>query len=169
MMRSYVATACAVAVLCGVTGVTAAQVQAQDEIALTRQMIDTGRQAIVAENLGLTDEQGKVFWPLYREYANERARLGDKMTALLERYAGAYKNMDDATAVSIIDEFLALQKEEVAFKSKWFDKIKKVLPGALAARFFQIDNKLDAYIKAVAADEVPLITGGKPATIVPKE
>ena len=45
-----------------------AQGDIQGEIELTRAVIETERQALVDGTLGLTAEEGEVFWPLYREY-----------------------------------------------------------------------------------------------------
>ncbi len=145
----------------------AAWAQSGTEVALTRTRIDADRRAIVAENLGLTDAQAEVFWPLYVQYTAKRADLGDRAARLLVTYAAGYKNMDDLAATRLLDELLAIQQEEVKVKQTWAGKMRKVLPGALVARFFQIDNKLDAYLKAIAADEIPLIVAGQPATIAP--
>ena len=141
--------------------------QMEGEIALTRKMVETERQAIVNENLALSDEHAKIFWPLYREYTNKRAQLGDRAASLLLKYANTYKTMDDASATALLNELLEIQKQEVELKKEWSGKMGKVLPGLVVARYFQIENKLDAYVRAIAADEVPLMTGGKPVTIAP--
>lgn len=141
--------------------------QTENEVALTRTRIEADRQAIVAENLGLSDAQAQIFWPLYREYTAKRAEIGDRTARLLVTYAAGMKTMDDAKATTMLDELFAIQQDEVALKKTWAAKLRKVLPGALVARFFQIDNKLDAYMKAIAADEIPLVVAGQPATIAP--
>jgi hypothetical protein len=155
----------AVALLAAAAGSVSAQTET--EVALTRTQVEADRQAIVAENLGLTDAQAQVFWPLYREYTAKRAELGDRSARLLVAYVAGYKTMDDVTATKMLDEVFAIQQDEIALKKSWAGKMRKTLPGALVARFFQIDNKLDAYMKAIAADEIPLIVAGKPATITP--
>ncbi|HEX6851379.1 MAG TPA: hypothetical protein VF139_08205 [Candidatus Polarisedimenticolaceae bacterium] len=154
------------AVMLGAVG--NAPAQTESEIALTRKMIETERQAIVAENLGLTEAQGNAFWPLYRDYMNERSQLADRSTSLLRKFAASYDIVDDASASSFLDDFLNIQRDEVALKRSWAGKMRKALPAGLVARFFQIENKLDAYTRALLADEVPLIKGGKPVHLAPK-
>jgi hypothetical protein len=146
----------------------AAQAQSEGAIALTRKMIETDRQAIVAENLRLTPEQEQVFWPLYRQYMAERALLGDRATTLLRKHAATFDILDDESATSFLYEYLNLERDQVALKRTWVGKMRKALPATLVARFLQIENKLDAYTRALLADEVPLVTGGKPVTIAPK-
>ncbi len=55
-------------------GAPAVRAQVQHEIALTRADIQTERQALVAENLPLTEDQAKAFWPMYRTYREEVAK-----------------------------------------------------------------------------------------------
>jgi hypothetical protein len=136
---------------------TVALAQVHNEISLTRSQIQTDRQAIVAGNLPMGEEQAKAFWPLYREYRAELAKLGDRFVALVENYAKNYDTLTDVQAQAMVDEFFAIQKEETKIKSAWAPKLGKVLPPKSLARFVQIENKLDAIIRLELADEIPLV------------
>jgi hypothetical protein len=48
-----------------------AHAQVQTDLAIDRAQLQSDYQSIVALNLNITDEQGKTFWPLYREYRGE--------------------------------------------------------------------------------------------------
>jgi len=136
---------------------TAAFAQVHHEVALTRAEIAAERQAIVAANLPMPEEQSKAFWPVYREYRGALAKVGDRFVSLVENYAKSYEKMTDAQAQPIIDEMFAIQKEELKIKMDWLPKLGKVLPPATLARFLQIENKLDAIIRFELADEIPLV------------
>jgi len=139
------------------TFTTTVLAQVHHEIALTRAEIQTERQAIVADNLPLTEEQSKVFWPLYREYRAELAKLGDRFISLVEGYAKNYDTLTDPQAQAMITDFFAIQKDEVSIKTRWVPKLGKVLPPKALARFFQIENKLDIIVRYQIADEIPLV------------
>ena len=136
---------------------TAAFAQVQHEIAITRTEIQAERQAIVADNLPLSEEQAKAFWPLYREYRGALAKSGDRTVGMIESYAKNYDTLSDEQATSMVDEFFAIQKEELKIKTDWLPKFRKVLPGKAMARFVQIENKLDTIIRFGLADEIPLV------------
>jgi hypothetical protein len=136
---------------------TVALAQVHNEISLTRSQIQTDRQAIVAGNLPMAEEQAKAFWPLYRDYRAELAKLGDRFVALVENYAKNFDTLTDPQAQAMVDEMFAIQKEEIKIKSGWAPKLGKVLPPKSLARFFQLENKLDAIIRFEIADEVPLV------------
>ncbi len=140
--------------------VTAASAQIQHEIELTRSEIQADRQKIVAANLPLSEAQATAFWPAYREYRNELAKLGDRFVALIESYAKTYETMTDAQAKAMLEEMFAIQGEELKIKKSWQPKFEKILPAKAVARFYQIENKLDAIIRVELAAEVPLVEHG---------
>ncbi len=129
----------------------------EDAIAAVRGQIQADRQVVVAANLGLTEQEGKTFWPLYREYRTEMAKLGDRMSALIVDYAKNYDKMTDEQAKKMLAESLAVQKEEAALKQAWVPKFEKVLPGKKVARFYQIENKLDLLVRLALAKDIPLV------------
>jgi len=128
-----------------------------DEVELTRAVIQTERQAIVAANLGLTDEEGKQFWPLYRDYRNDLAKAGDRKVKLIMTFAENYENLSDDTAGWMIEESLEIQKQETETKSSWVPRFREVLSAKKLARFLQIENKLDAIVNYDLADSIPLV------------
>src|SRR5262245_38207686 len=86
MRRERIAVVILAGLLIAGSGTTAFA-QAQKGIALSRAEIQTERQAIVAENLPLSEEQAKAFWPVYRDYRAAAAKLGDRLVSLVESYA----------------------------------------------------------------------------------
>lgn len=148
-------TITAIIVVVGVAVTAGAQVK--DEIELTRSVIQTERQAIVGASLELTDEQADLFWPIYREYRNEMATIGDRTVAQITSFADNYDNMTDAMASEMIDEFFAIEQAELKVRKKYAKQLRKVLPAVTVARFIQIENKLDALIDAELADQIPLM------------
>jgi len=130
---------------------------ADDEIQLTRSVIQTERLAVVAANLGLSDSEGAIFWPLYKEYRAAVDQAVDTRVALMERFFASYETLTDAEATGLLNDFLAYEKNLLKVRTTYAKKMQKVLPGRTVARFFQIENKMDAIIEYEMAGEVPLI------------
>ena len=128
-----------------------------DEIELTRAVIQAQRQAIVADNLGLTDEEGQRFWPLYRQYRNDLAKNGDRKVAVITTFADNYHNLSEGTADWMVNEFLAIAKVDAEVKSRWVPRFREVLPAKKVALFVQLENKLDAIINYDLAESIPLV------------
>ena len=149
-----IAVACAFLVVVAVAAPLAAQ---SGEIALTRQVIQTERQALVTAAMELTEQEGAAFWPLYREYREAMAKVGDRGQALITSYAAKYATLTDADAQVMLDEMVAIDSEALKVRKDYVKKFGKVLPAKRVARFFQLENKMDAVIKADLAETIPLV------------
>ena len=54
--------------------------------------------AILTEVMEFTESEDAAFWPIYREYDLELARLNDERVSLIKEYADNYGSVTDATA-----------------------------------------------------------------------
>jgi hypothetical protein len=133
------------------------QAQAVAEIQLTRTLIDTQRQLLVSGGLELSPKEMEGFWPLYREYRVEMAKLGDRLVGVITTYAENYDSLKDDVAGRLLDDYLGIEKDRARVKAKYLPKFKKVLPVIKVVRFYQIENKLDIAILAELAEEIPLV------------
>ncbi len=129
-----------------------------DEIALSRQQLQSDRQEIVAANLQLSDAEGKIFWPLYRAYRQEVQKLGDRYVKLLEDYAANYKTLTNEKASAMLDESLSIQGEQNKIMVKHAKKMRETVSAKTVARFFQIENQLNSMLEVELADEIPLVS-----------
>jgi len=130
--------------------------EAREELQLNRAVIQAERQAIVTQAMDLTPEEMEGFWPLYREYRLEAAKIGDRIVALLQRYANNYDQLTDATADKLLTDFVKIEQARARLKATFLPKFKQVLPAKKVARFYQVENKLDILILAEMAERIPL-------------
>ena len=128
-----------------------------DEIAFTRAQIQADRQGIVAASLGLTDQQSTKFWPIYKEYRQALDKPADRVWTLFTTYGQKWDSMSSTDANAALNEWLEAEHDTIAIKQKYAKKFAKELDPVTAARFFQIDNKLDTIIRLEAASQIPVM------------
>jgi hypothetical protein len=145
----------AAVVLAGYASETFAQ-QERDEIELMLAQIRTNRQAIVTENLALTAEESEAFWPLYRQFQNDRALMVDRTMKMLTEFRDNFDVLSEEQAKALIDEYFKIQKEELRLNEKYLREFRKILSQKKALRYFQIENKLDAIIDYDLSQVIPL-------------
>jgi len=126
------------------------------DIALTRASIQLRRQAIVTSVMDLTPTESQAFWPMYRDYRIEMAKVGDRVSKLLVDYSAQYDTLTDDQAKKIMKDWLSIEKAKMDVKGKYISRFQKILPARKVMRFFQADNKLDAVLNAQLASIVPL-------------
>ena len=145
----------AAVVLAGYASETFAQ-QERDEIELMLAQIRTNRQAIVTENLELTAAESEVFWPLYRQFQNDRALMVDRTMKMLTEFRDNFDVLSEEQAKALVDEYFKIQKEELRLNEKYLREFRKILSQKKALRYFQIENKLDAIIDYDLSQVIPL-------------
>ena len=136
--------------------VLCAQTQA-DEEELVKSLLQTGKKAIIADNMGFTEDESKALWPVYDEFQQLKQKLNERTIKIIKDYMDSYETITNEKAEALLKEYLAIEKERTDLKSSFLPKFTKVLPAKKVARYYQIENKLDAIVKYEFAKEVPLV------------
>jgi DNA-directed RNA polymerase len=126
-------------------------------IAELRQEAGQDRRDIVRANMLLTETESARFWPLYDEYRAERQKIGDRRVRLITDFLAEENSMSEDDARTLANEDFAIGKDTSELKAKWYKKMTKVLSERTIARFFHIDEKLDAAADIALAANIPLI------------
>jgi hypothetical protein len=126
-------------------------------IQMLRQEVGKDRRAIVKANMLLTESEAARFWPIYDEFRAEMVKQGDRRVKLITDYAANRDSMSEDEANRILKDRLDIEKEKVDIREKYVKKFEKELSARTTARFFQIDQKLDAAVDAALAARIPLI------------
>jgi Spy/CpxP family protein refolding chaperone len=122
-----------------------------------RSRIQSDKKGIVQRNLPLTDAEAKKFWPLYDAYQKDLAAPQSRLNRAILDYVSAGSNLTDANAKRLTDDVLKAQETEAKLFSSHIAKVQKVLPGAKAARYLQLENKMRAVIHYEMALAIPLV------------
>lgn len=119
--------------------------------------IRSNRKALVATNLQLTDAEATKFWPVYEQYQKAREANGNRLVAVIEDYTANFTTLSNEKAMKLMDDYLAIEAERVKVKQDFVPDFAKALPGRKVARFYQIENKMDAVIRYDLAATIPVI------------
>ena len=156
-----------IAVLAGATALAAQGTAASEQDAknlnlaayaeLLRADVRAEKVAILAQFMELSDAEDKAFWPLYREYDAEMAKLGDERVALIAEYARSYTTLTDAVAGSLASKALDLEARRQAVKAKHYQRIKTALSPRTALRFLQLEQQLLLIIDLQISASLPIV------------
>jgi hypothetical protein len=133
--------------------------QETSNMEILREKIRADKKLLVAANMELTEAEAKTFWPVYESYQNDLQQINERLKKTIVAYAEAYNKgpVPDDTAKKLLDEALAIEEEELKLKRGYVPKLEKVLPGAKAARYMQIEQKIRALIRYELAANIPLV------------
>jgi hypothetical protein len=125
-------------------------------VELLRSDVRTQKIAILTEVMGFTEAEDAAFWPIYREYDAEMAKLGDERVALVAEYADHYAALTDEAADGLARKALDLEARRQAVKAKCYDRVQKALSPKTALRFLQVEHQLLLIIDLQVAAALPI-------------
>ncbi|HXJ85059.1 MAG TPA: hypothetical protein VMS64_40995 [Candidatus Methylomirabilis sp.] len=138
--------------------------KSQVDLDLLRDTIRTNRKALVAVNLALTNEEAARFWPLYDRYQSEVSGVATRVAGLVEEYITHFRDLSNEKALQLIGDYLAAEADYVQVRRSYLPEFAKILPGRAVARFYQIENKMDAVMRYDLAGTIPVVeSAGSPS------
>ena len=126
-------------------------------VAVLRSDIETRKTSVVQQNLTLSEDQARKFWPLQRSYENDLSKLGDQCLDVIRDYVTNWDDLNNETARSLGKRLHDYRKRREDLRGKYFDRISKEISPMVAAKFFQIETQLEDMIDLGVASSVPLI------------
>ena len=130
--------------------------QAKSDVELSRDVLQAERKLLVSRGLELTDAEGAAFWPVYDQYAAEQRALNDRLIKVIESFAADYDTLTDERAEELLEESLSIREDRNQLRRSYLKRFSKAVTGKKLARFYQIDNKIDALLDARIAEVIPL-------------
>jgi len=128
-----------------------------DYIEAFKKDVQAESRKMVNENLTLTEEEGKIFWPIYDDYTAAYDKLIDERLKVIEEYMLNYYGMDNETAKDLINKTINLKMKAVDLQKEYINKMLAVLPASIVGKFFQIDNRIAVLIDVVRMSTVPMV------------
>lgn len=159
MTRFIIALLLVTAPLC-IAAVQAQEVTADsEELTAILATIQAGRKDTIRSEIYFTTQEAAAFWPAYDAYVAELQAVRERRVKMIRRYLKAYNegSVTEEFAITLIEEDIAIKADFLRVRNKHIDIIRKILPPLKAARFYQLENKLDAEINGQLARELPLI------------
>lgn len=138
-------------------GTVRGQDKPADNTQILIEKMKADKKLLVAQNLQLTEAESKAFWPVYQKYQSELFLVRARTAKLITDYAAAYDTMTDGTANRLLDESLKIETLRLRLGKTYLPQFRKVLPAAKAARYYQIENKINALLYYELAAQIPLV------------
>ena len=128
-----------------------------DSMQMVREKLRADKKLLVAEAMKLTESQSKGFWPVYESYQNEYGQVNDRLLKVIQSYADHYASMTDEAAKKLVEGYMGVEADRQKIRHAYLPKFRQVLPEVKVARFYQIENKIQAVVNYELAAGIPLI------------
>ena len=160
MKGKVVSNLVAVALIITFIGFTAsalAQDKPADNMEIVKEKIHADKKLFIATNMELTESEAKAFWPVYEAYQTELGKLRDRDSKLIDEFAANFGKMSDDAAKKLLDLSLSIDSGYLKQRQSYVAKFRDVLPDTKVARYYQLENKIEAVLRYEQAKRIPLI------------
>jgi hypothetical protein len=133
--------------------------KAADNMQILMEKVRADKKLLVANNMKLTEDEAKAFWPVYDAYQKDLQALNARYEKGLKAYADAYNKgpVANETAKQLLDEMLAIDEAEVQLKRSFVPKLEKALPMSKVARYLQLETKIRSAVRYDLSRRIPLL------------
>jgi hypothetical protein len=141
---------------------TANQNTAEDEtvdyhINAMRADLRADKADIIKEAMQLKPNEAQAFWPVYKEYEAALTKANDDLVSLVKTYASDYGSLSDAEAKDLTQKALDYQQRKLDIRKKYFPIFSKATSPLTAAKFYQVENRLELLFNLKLASELPAL------------
>jgi len=156
MKQLLAALACSAALLTPLAEAAAPATPDPAAVQALRDQIRTDKKKLVADNMLLTAAEADKFWPLYEQYEKASTAIRQRLTLAMIDFITVDAKLTNANAKRLMGEVNAAERDLIKLRATYFDKMSKAIPAAKAARFLQIEAKIDALLRFDQAAAIPL-------------
>ena len=112
---------------------------------------------IVKQNLTLTEDQSKVFWPLFDEFVAAHNPIFENRVKNTEEYMMNYYGLDEETAKDLINKAVKLEQDRLKMKTEYINKMLEKLPATVVGKIFRIDARVSTLVDLVRMSAIPMV------------
>jgi Spy/CpxP family protein refolding chaperone len=122
-----------------------------------RAAVKADKHAYVASTLALTSAEAKRFWPIYDAYQRSVEASSRRRVVALEGLLFHDKVMTNLAARNLVTELMAIDEADVKARHRLRNRLMRALPPVKAARYLQLEDKIQAVQDYDIASTVPLL------------
>ena len=112
---------------------------------------------IVSKTVSLSTEEATRFWPVFKRFQAEQAKIIDGQIEAVRTYADHYAQMTDADSLAYVQALLDRDQSIHDLREKYLREYAKVITPGKAARVIQVSRRLGLAGQARLANAIPLV------------
>ena len=128
-----------------------------DNMDILLEKIRADKKLLVAANMELTEGEAKAFWPVYDKFQDELFLVRARTARAIKDFSDSYKDMGNEKARALLEESMTIESLNLKLRQAYLPKFRKALPEKKVARYYQIENKIQATLNYELAKEIPLV------------
>jgi len=127
------------------------------DIQSLRSDLQADKNQVILDTMKFTDAESAAFWPVYRDFTRDQQAIVDERVQLVKDYAQNYESMNDAKAKDMVQRMINIEDKTLNLREDYWPKFMKALGAKRAAKFYQVDNRINLILNVQLTSVIPLI------------
>jgi Skp family chaperone for outer membrane proteins len=107
-----------------------------------KEKIEAAKVGIITQQLNLTTEQSKTFWPMYNKYTEELETVRKQQREIRKNF----QTRSDDQLRKDMDKVIELKEKEIAVEKKYLQEFMKVINVRQVAMLYRADKMFKAML-----------------------
>ncbi|MCP4120959.1 MAG: hypothetical protein GY751_04335 [Bacteroidetes bacterium] len=104
--------------------------------------------SFITEQLSLTPDEARVFWPVFNQFEDERKALRQQYRTRAGAGQQNTQNISESQAATLISNELEFQTKDLNLTKKYINEFRGILPVKKVAMLMTVDNKFKRMLLA---------------------
>jgi hypothetical protein len=120
--------------------------------------VGPAKRDLIKEQLELTPEEAKRFWPVYEGHQKALEALNRRRLDNIMAYSRVWDagHIEAVPADKLIKEAISIDRAEAELMDDTYEQLRGWLAPVKLVRYLQIESKLRAFVRIKQASQVPL-------------
>ncbi len=125
-----------------------------------RQEMNQEKMVLISDGMRFTSDEAAKFWPVYNKYEQALQPLQNDRIQLIRDYLNLYTmGLTDKETLDLARRSMALEKQRLEMKMKYYDIFVEEIGVGLATRFFQLEGLLLSAVDLKLSMALPAVPG----------
>ena len=131
---------------------------------MLRSDFNAGKIRALNQVMKLTVAEADKFWPIYRQYEQDLAAVGDRKLALIREFLTCHKagTLADQNSKEMGAQWLQNAQDRLDLWKKYHQQISDAVSPMRAAQFLQVENQMAIFVDLNIASEMPVVGSSPP-------
>ena len=116
-------------------------------IQLEKNALDADKTFLIKKAIVITNADGDVFWPLYREYNSNLKELMDKNIEAYINYIELKDKITFSEAMDLLEENMALDQDLLKLEKKYYKKMVNVMNPVKVVTYFNLEREVQLKVR----------------------
>ncbi|MCK5906680.1 MAG: hypothetical protein KAG37_03770 [Flavobacteriales bacterium] len=117
-------------------------------------VLDADKKFTISKNIVITNADGDLFWPLYKEYNSKMEELNNEFIAEYSDYIEKKDELVFSEAMDLVESMMSIDMDLLKLEKKYYKKMSNIMNPVKVAAYINFERKVQLEIRLEVIKEM---------------